>query len=166
VPGEADLENSIARRWEGLVAEAIAEIEIDGPIDRVFDIVTTTRHWPRWHPATLDVGGVTERPIGLGDVVHERAKIGPRVFEGNWTVVEHVRPHQVVLRILGRPLEISYAFMSADGKTIFRRKLDYPIEGFLRTAADPTAVEQLMEQQSAEGLRKLKALVEEELKHT
>jgi hypothetical protein len=111
----------------------------------------------------MDVGGVTVRPLQLGDVVHERAKIGPRVFEGDWTVVEQIRPLRVVLRILGRPLESTYSFTSSNGRTVFRRELDYPIESFLGTAADPASVERLMEQQSAEGLTKLKALIEDEL---
>jgi hypothetical protein len=150
-------------RREESVARAITQIEIAGPIDRVFDIVTTAKHWPLWHPATLEVGGVSARPIKLGDVIRERAKIGHKVFEGDWTVVEHVRPERVVLRVLGRPLEISYTFLSSDGNTIFQRELDYPIEGFLGTAADPSAVERLMEQQSGEGLKRLKVPVEAEL---
>jgi hypothetical protein len=28
------------------------EVRTDGSIEPVFDIVTTTRHWPHWHPAT------------------------------------------------------------------------------------------------------------------
>jgi hypothetical protein len=106
---------------------------------------------------------VTDRPLQLGDVVHERANIGPKVFEGDGTVVEHVRSLRVRLRILGRPLEITYSFTASNGNTVFHRELDYPIEGFRGTAADPAAVERLMQQQSAEGLKKLQALVEDEL---
>jgi hypothetical protein len=149
---------------EAIVARAITEIEIAGPIDRDFGVVTTTKHWPRWHPATLEVGGVTDRAIQLGDVVRERARIGASVFDGEWTVVYYVRPHRVALGILDRPLEISFSFSSSGESTIFRRELDYSIEGFLGAAADPSAVERLMEQQSAAGLRQLKALVEDELK--
>lgn len=72
-------------------------IAINGPIERVFDVVTTTRHWPQWHPATISVGGVTERPIALGDPIRERARIGARVYEGEWTVAEHEYPLRVVL---------------------------------------------------------------------
>jgi uncharacterized protein YndB with AHSA1/START domain len=145
------------------VAAVVTEIEIAGPIEQVFDVVTTTNHWPSWHPATLGVSGVTERPLVHGDVVRERAQIGPRIYEGDWTVGEHVRPERVVLQILGRPLRITYTFASTSGGTTFRRELDYPLEGFLGTAADPAAVHRLMEDQSAEGLRRLKALVEVEL---
>jgi uncharacterized protein YndB with AHSA1/START domain len=145
------------------VAQVVTEIKIAGPIEHVFDVVTTTKHWPAWHPATLGVSGVTERPLAQGDVVRERAQIGPRAYEGDWTVVEHVRPERVVLQILGRPLQITYSFASTSGGTTFHRELDYPLEGFLGSAADPAAVQRLMEEQSAEGLKRLKVIVESQL---
>src|SRR5262245_8578270 len=56
----------------------VNSVRIDGAVEQVFDLVTTTKYWPQWHPATVGVGGVTERPIALGDVIHERARIGGR----------------------------------------------------------------------------------------
>src|SRR5262249_55217918 len=61
-------------------------ITITGPAEAVFDLVTTARYWPRWHPATLAVGGVTQRPFGLGDRIHERVRFGEVVTQGTWEV--------------------------------------------------------------------------------
>jgi len=48
------------------MTRAANQVTIGGPPERVFDLVTTARYWPDWHPATLAVGGVTERPMALG----------------------------------------------------------------------------------------------------
>jgi len=145
------------------MARVVSEIDIEGPIEQVFDVVTTARHWTEWHPATISVGGVTERPVALGDLVHERAKIGAGEYEGDWKVTEHVRPTRVVLRVEGADVRITYAFASKGQETTFRRELEFEPADFAGSAADP-AVVKMMDQQSAEGLRKLKQVVEENLK--
>jgi Polyketide cyclase / dehydrase and lipid transport len=143
------------------MTQVINQISIAGPIADVFDIVTTTRYWPRWHPATIAVGGATERPLALGDVIHERARIGARVYKGAWSVAEHVYPERVVLRIAGRPIQITYAFESAGPATVFRRALAYQPERFLGSVADPSALERLIYHQSEAALHMLRHLVEE-----
>jgi uncharacterized protein YndB with AHSA1/START domain len=39
---------------------------VDRPIDAVFDVVTTARFWPEWHPATRGVEGDIDHPARLG----------------------------------------------------------------------------------------------------
>jgi uncharacterized protein YndB with AHSA1/START domain len=146
---------------EDAMARVSTQVRLDGPIERVFDIVTTPAYWPRWHPATIGVSGMTERPVALGDVVRERAQIGSRLYEGNWTVVEHARPTRVVLRMEGGRLTIAYAFAPDGPATSFARELTYEPADFLGSAGDPAALERLMQQQSEVALRALKRLVEE-----
>jgi len=62
-------------------------IQIHGALAPVFDLITTTRFWPQWHPATIGVGGVTERPFQQGDIVRERAQIGAHTYEGTCNVL-------------------------------------------------------------------------------
>jgi hypothetical protein len=143
------------------VAQVVNRVRIDGPVEQVFDLVTTTKYWPEWHPATIGVGGVTERPIALGDVVRERAQIGRQIYEGDWTVVEHTRPERVTLQIGSGRIRISYAFRAAGDATEFERTLEYQPEDFAPAGADPAAVEALMFGQSEQGLQKLKRLVED-----
>lgn len=146
------------------MAQVRNEVVIDGPIEQVFDAVTTTRTWPAWHPATLAVGGVTDRPIRLGDQVHERARIGGREYEADWTVIDHQRPERVVMEIPGSGTRISYAF-SADGlsATRFVRTLEFDPARFAASAADPSVLERLMFDQSQAALDTLKELVERDL---
>ena len=140
------------------------EILIDGPTDKVFDAVTTTETWPRWHPATIAVGGVTDRPIQLGDRIYEKARIGNQEYEGEWTVVEHVRPSRVVIQVMGMDTRISYTFTAIDpSKTRFVRGLEFDPVAFAGSAANAPAVEKLMYEQSQTALQNLKNLVEESL---
>lgn len=139
------------------MALVVNTIEIDGSLEAVFDLATTTRFWPQWHPATVGVGGVTERPMQLGDKVRERAVIGGKTLEGNWTVVEHSRPVRVVLLMEGGRINISYAFETVKAATEFKRTMEFYPEDFGGSAG---LVEKLMYSQSEQALVKLKALIE------
>ncbi len=130
---------------------------IERPLERVFAVATTARYWPDWHPATLGVGGDVDHPARLGDTIVERVNIGGREGEGTWTVVEADPPHRLALAAttgLGR-LRIVYTLTQDAGRTRFQRDLSY--EG------GPPPLAALMEQQSAEGVRRLKALLEREI---
>ncbi len=35
------------------MARVINRVRIDGPAEQVFDLVTTTKYWPEWHPRRL-----------------------------------------------------------------------------------------------------------------
>ena len=139
------------------------QIRIDGPREAVFDLVTTTRTWPQWHPATTAVAGVTHRPLSLGDQVRETAVIGGRVHEGTWSVVEHQRPIRVLLHIDAGRIEIGYTFSEADSATVLSRELSYRPEDFAGGATNPGGLEARMSAQSEEALQHLKWLVEHQL---
>jgi len=142
------------------LTEVANSIAIDGPIESVFDLVTTTRYWPEWHPATEAVSGQTERPLALADQVTERAVIGGRVHEGTWTVTEHSRPSHVVLQIEGGRIQITYRFTAAERATDLRRELRYRPQDFAGGADDPGGLEQRMRAQSQLALERLKPQVE------
>jgi hypothetical protein len=142
------------------MARVVNTVAIDGPADRVFDLVTTTKYWPQWHPATTGVGGVIDRPLALGDIVREQAQIGGHQYEGDWTVVEHTRPAHLVLSAGSGRIQIRYSFQPVGDATEFKRELIFNPEDFARGMVEPAAVETLMYRQSEEGLRKLKQMVE------
>ena len=138
-------------------------ILIAGNAAAIFDLVTTTRFRTAWHPATTGVGGVTQRPFQPGDRIRERAKIGARVHEGTWTVVEHERPHHVVLRMESGRIAITYTFQPQGDGVEFARTLAYHPEDFAASVPDPAQLEKLMFMQSEQALQKLKTLVEQML---
>ena len=131
-------------------------VTINGAPKAVFDLITTARLWPQWHPATKVVGGVVERPYGLGDLIHERGRIGELDFEITWKVAEHARPSKIVLQSITSPTRITYAFVADKGSTRFTRKLEYDAQAF----ASAKNLEKAMRDQSEQGVNQLKALVE------
>jgi hypothetical protein len=135
-------------------------IAIRGPIDPVFDLITSARFWDRWHPATRSVGGVTERPYQLGDSIHEEGQIASLSFSVTWKVTEHARPSRTAIRSENPPATITYTFAEADGTTKFTRELQYEASLFEAMGWTRDATRAFMDKQSAEALEKLKALVE------
>jgi uncharacterized protein YndB with AHSA1/START domain len=142
------------------MASVANTITIHGPIAPVFDLVTTARFWPKWHPATLAVGGVTERPYQLGDAIHERGKVGNVGFQVVWTVTEHQRPSRVVFQCAAPPARIIYTFEPRGAETEFRRELEYSDAVLAAAATDPVTLQRLMHAQSEEALGRVKELVE------
>jgi uncharacterized protein YndB with AHSA1/START domain len=134
----------------------VTTVTINGTPKAVFDLITTARLWPQWHPATKGVGGVVERPYGLGDLIHERGRIGEKDFETTWKVVEHVRPLKIVLQSQNAPTRITYTFTPGKGTTLYTRRLEYKADSF----AGVKELEKVMLDQSEQGVKQLKALVE------
>jgi hypothetical protein len=147
---------------EIIMEKVINSIEINGHLDHIFDLVTTTKYWPQWHPATVGVDGLTERPFTLHDQIIERAQIGPHLYEGTWTVVAWERPLQAKLQGTSNRIFITYSFQQvSENVTEFRRQLEYYPADFAASAPDPIQLAQLMHSQSQKALEKLKQLVED-----
>jgi uncharacterized protein YndB with AHSA1/START domain len=145
-----------AEKKPSAMTVVVNTVTINGMSEAVFDLITTARLWPQWHPATKAVGGVVERPYGLGDLIHERGRIGEKDFETTWKVVEHARPSKIVLQSQKAPTRITYTFTAGKGSTAFTRKLEYQAESFSAVRE----LENVMRAQSERGVNQLKALVE------
>lgn len=103
---------------------------------------------------------MTDQPYQLGDVVHERVRFAGLELDVTWCVTQHVRPSHVVLQALTSPARITYSF-DAKGDTIeFRRELEYTETLLTRIVSATDDLRRLMQEQSDEGVRCLKALVE------
>jgi len=137
----------------------VNSVTINGTPKAVFDLITTARLWPQWHPATKGVGGVVERPYGLGDLIYERGQIGDKDFEATWKVVEHVRPSKIVLQSQKSPTRITYTLAAGKGTTVFTRRLEYRADTF----AAVKELDKVMRDQSEQAVKQLKALVEKTL---
>ena len=137
---------------------------INGPAGPVFDLVTSARFWPEWHPATLSVSGVIHQPYQLGDIVHERVRFAGLELEVTWRVAEHLRPARVVLQALTSPARITYSFEMRGDAIEFRRELEYDEALLMHVVPGADHLRTLMQSQSDEGVRRLKELVEQRLR--
>lgn len=123
------------------------QVILQGEPRAVYDLVTTAKYWTKWHPATISVTGQIYKPMRLGDMIHERAKIGTQVGENNWTVVECDAPNHLMLFMpatrLG-DLRITYDFNKTDQGIEFSRELAYDASAF------PSDARAMIEQQLAD----------------
>src|ERR1700722_10072291 len=63
-----------------------SELVIDRPPQLVFEYVTTPALWHTWHPATVKVRGVPNRPLTVGETMIETIAVAGRRDEAKWTV--------------------------------------------------------------------------------
>jgi hypothetical protein len=142
------------------VSRIVNAVAVHGPAERVFDLATTAGLWPRWHPATKGVAGVTDRPYRLGDLIHEDVEAAGMTARITWRVTEHDRPRRVALESDTPPARITYAFGQDGDVTEFRREVEYEASVFRDRFPDPAELERLLSSQSEVALRQFKALAE------
>ncbi len=139
---------------------------IRGPIESVFDIVTTAKYWTQWHPATISVSGATAQPMQRGDKIRERARIGGMIAENEWKVTERKRPSRVVLKMPGTrlgDLKIGYRFQARGEEVEFTRELEFDLSKLPELTR--SEIERQMDSDSELGMTRLKALVESMLQN-
>lgn len=136
------------------------KVLLQGEPRAVFDWVTTAKYWTEWHPATLAVSGQIDKPLRLGDVIHERAKIGAETGENDWTVVECDAPNHLMLFMPGTrlgDLRITYDFKPTAQGIEFTRGLVYDASAF--PPEIKAAIEQQMASDSPEAVERIAALI-------
>jgi hypothetical protein len=134
---------------------------IRGDPEAVFDLVTTARYWPQWHPATVGVSGQVQQPMQLGDVIRERARIGGVEAENDWRVTEWSRPRRLVMEMPGTrlgDLKITYSFELTDHGVEFRRELVFDVSAMPQEIS--LKIVQQMENDSRVATERIKALAE------
>jgi uncharacterized protein YndB with AHSA1/START domain len=92
-------------------------IQIQTPIQRVFDYVTMPGNWPVWHPSSL--GGATDHSLEPGEEVTEEFLVAGRRGRVVWTVRERVAPRRRVIdgRVEGGGGTITYTATPHDAGT-------------------------------------------------
>jgi hypothetical protein len=73
-------------------------ILIRKPAAQVYDYLTTPKHWPAFHPASLEETGATDHPLQVGE--QHREKFRTRGWTGyiNWTTLDADRPFHFRIR--------------------------------------------------------------------
>lgn len=138
-------------------------IHVHQTIERVFDFVTTPRNWPLWHPSSLGVDGATDHSLEPGESVTERFRVAGRRGSVVWTVLKREAPRlwtiegRVGDRGSGR---ISYTLTPHDGGTLFERDFSYSFSNPLLSLMDRLVLRRRIAAESAEALRRLKAVLE------
>jgi uncharacterized protein YndB with AHSA1/START domain len=138
---------------------------INKPISEVFDYVTTAGNWPQWHPSSLGVSGATDHSGQPGEQITEKFLVAGRHGVAVWTVREQQSPTRWVIegRVSGSGSggTITYTLTPKNGGTHFEREFVYHFRNPLFALLDGLLVRPRVAAESAEGLRRLKQLLEQ-----
>jgi uncharacterized protein YndB with AHSA1/START domain len=114
--------------WKRTLVHAVS---LAPPPEAVFAFVTNPGRWHTWHPNTRDVDASADHPLGLGEQVVERIRIGP--FRGvvTWEVTGHQPARRWTLLGQGAPgfaSELEYTLSPEGAGTHFQRvvKVTWP----------------------------------------
>jgi hypothetical protein len=152
-PALAKLEHAVA---------ITSSIHIARTQNAVFDFVTTAAYWHRWHPATRSVDSLPERPLVVGETIHEHISAAWRKFDATWTVLECKPFHTWVIATdtaFGAS-RITYRVAPVEDGCEFHRTLEYRSRRWPWTALDATLTKRKIEQQSREALRNLQRVLQ------
>ena len=138
------------------------------PPAEVFEFITTTGHWPKWHPATHTVTGQTLKPAQLGDECEEEM-LTAGFFQGRiaWRVVTCAAPvrwaivsTKMAVPLLSRArVQLEYSLKEEGAGTRLFRTFDYELPRHL-WLLDTLYFRAKMESESVEALKRLVALVD------
>ena len=142
-------------------------IRIDTVIDigrapaDVFDYVTTPALWHTWHPATVAVRNVPDRPLHLGETAVEIIAMGGRRDEALWTVraCEPPRLWQITTDTNKGEATITYRIEPRAEGCRFQRTLEFRSKGWPWRLFDSTLTRLFLERQSRRALRNLERVL-------
>ena len=129
----------------------------------IFNYVTTPGNWPRWHPSSLGVSGATDHPLLVGEQVSEDFLVAGYQGKVLWTVVERQAPMRWAISGQienGGKGKVSYRLTQVNGGTRFEREFDYARPNLLFLLSDMLSIRAKVTAESAEALRRLKAVLE------
>ncbi|MFC5475766.1 SRPBCC family protein [Paraherbaspirillum soli] len=156
--------NTTANQWQAFSLSCVrveTEVEIARPAQQVFNYVTTPALWHTWHPATVEVRDVPQRPLTTGETMLELVAVAGRRDQALWTVLACMPPQ---LWEIGTDTDkgtahISYRITDTDAGCRFHRTLEFRSKGWWHVL-DTTLTRWIMERQSSQALRNLKAVLE------
>lgn len=138
------------------------EIDINRRPQAVFDYVTTPAFWHAWHPATVEVRGVPNRPLATGETALELIAVGGRRDQALWLVQVCAAPErwEIVADTDNGSAHIVYRITATGDGSRFHRTLEFRSKRWPWRALDSTLTRWILTRQSARALRRLKEVLE------
>jgi len=138
------------------------EIYIERTAAEVFDYVTTPALWHTWHPATVSVRDVPDRPLVAGETMRELIAVAGRRNEAVWTVLvcDAPRRWEIGTDTRAGTAHIVYRIAATSVGCRFQRTLDYRSKGWPWRTLDSSLTRWILERQSARALANLKTVLE------
>src|SRR5262249_24703168 len=145
------------------MARIYNSIQINRPIEGVFDFITTPANWPQWHPASVSVGWDAENSLLPGEKITEEISVAARRGQVTWLVRERSAPRRSVIDRNGKDggrSTITYTMSPHPDGTNLQRELVYTMPNVLLAVLDRLIIRSRMKADSIEALQRLKRLLE------
>ena len=143
-----------------------AKIEIEAPIEQVWETVMNPGRLGDWVTIHKSVRDVSASPLRRGATMDQSIAVRGVTFRVHWTLVAVDAPNSAQWDGLGPAhsrARIGYALSGADARTIFEYTNEFhPPGGRLGDVAGRVIVGAASEHEAHRSLEKLKALVESE----
>jgi uncharacterized protein YndB with AHSA1/START domain len=142
-----------------------AKIEINAPIERVWETVMDPKRLGDWVTIHKSVSNVSDLPLRAGSTMDQAMHVRGLTFRVHWTLMAIDSPHHAEWEG-GGPAHstavIRYELVSDDdGRTTFRYTNEFhPPGGRIGNVASRMIVGATSEREAARSLERLKALVE------
>ncbi|GAB4480659.1 MAG: hypothetical protein OHK0044_28770 [Burkholderiaceae bacterium] len=139
----------------------VTAVDLPCTAEAVFAFITNPARWSRWHPATVAVRGVTDRPLALGETVVETIGAAGRRFEATWTVRRCEPPRRWVIETASAEGEarIEYQLEPHAGSCRFTRLLWFRSRRAPWHWLDRSVTRRLLAWQSRRALDNLRRLL-------
>jgi uncharacterized membrane protein len=142
-----------------------AKIEIDAPIERVWETVMDPRRLGDWVTIHKSVSNVSDAPLRNGSTMDQTMHVRGLTFRVHWTLMAIDSPHRAEWEGGGPARStavIRYELSSDDnGRTTFHYTNEFhPPGGRLGSVASRMIVGATSEREARKSLERLKALVE------
>ncbi|MGP6159764.1 MAG: SRPBCC family protein [Vulcanimicrobiaceae bacterium] len=130
----------------------------------VFAYATVPANWPRWHPSSLKVTGITERTLQVGESCHEEFVTAGKHGTCEWTARECVPGRRWVIETRTqreKSVVIAYNLDPLGDFTRYERFLSYRMASPFLVLLDLLVLRRRVRKESDEATLRLKAALEE-----
>ncbi len=137
-------------------------IEINAPLEKVFDFVSSPDNWTRYVTSLIAVDNVSDMPIRPGTTFDWTYRMLGTDFRGQGKVLEYEENKKFTMRMEGAfPITETYLFDGDQQKTTLTVQIEYELPGkLLGVLADKVVVEKLNVREADTVLDKVKTLCE------
>jgi uncharacterized protein YndB with AHSA1/START domain len=134
-------------------------IEIDAPPERVWEVLSDPRCYPRWVVGAKEFRDADPDFPAIGSKFHHRVGVGPLTLADHTEVVDVNPPWRIELKAKARPLGAANVVLQAEpsGSGTRLTMIEDPADPITRLLA---IVHLVVRVRNARGLQRLKAIAE------
>lgn len=145
------------------MATITRKIQINAPLEKVFQFVVSPENWTRYVTSLVDVRDVSSPAVEKGATFVWKYRMLGMDFGGKGTVTENVKNEKFGMKMEGGfPITENYGFRKTDGGTELTVEVIYETPSRIMQAVSKSGLVEKLNQKEADAvLEKIKILCEE-----